>query len=530
MAAYKWCLFFLCLSLQGFAQSNRYVVFFTDKNNSAYSISSPENFLSAQCLKRRAKQSSPVTSDDLPVNTTYVNAIRDLGVRVFFPTRWLNGVLVEMDESNVAQIQDLSFVSNVEMVAPGKKLIGGRVRKNERLDTTFETPFNAAQLQQLELVDMHNDGYRGENITIAVLDAGFPAVNQAAPFQHLFMKKRIKGTFDFIRNSGNVYQYSNHGTEVLSIIAANSEVYAGGAFEANFFLYVTEDPNSEYRIEEYNWLFAAEKADSVGVDIITTSLGYSLFDDPSMDYAGKDFDGKTAIASKAAVLAMAKGIVVVCSVGNEGPGNLSAPADAIGVLSVGAVDINGQWVNFSSGGPTADSRIKPDVAALGYQTEFINTNGTVAAGSGTSFAAPLVASLAAGVVQAFPFLKVNQVYEAITQSADQASAPDNQKGYGVPHFEAVKTYVTEKYSQSPDNISEYPTVADQEVRINFTQPMSQTTIYFLDIFGRILSKQTVVVDSIDTEYAFDVSGFSAGVYLIQLKNIFVTKTIRFVKR
>src|SRR5258706_12034518 len=381
-----------------FGQANRYIVFFKDKTNTPYSIGQPTYFLSDKAMKRRTKQNIDIVENDLPVDPAYVTQVKNTGARTFFTSRWMNCLLVEIGADSVNRVQSLPFVSRVEMVAPGKKLLGGRVGKLKKESSTAVPSATTAQLQQLGLDEMQRQGFHGETISMAVFDGGFQGVNFTQPFQHLFQNDQVKLTFDFVGNSGNVYQYDQHGTQVLSVIGAGiPNSFIGGAFAANFYLFVTEDVFSEYRIEEYNWLLAAEKADSAGVDIISTSLGYNEFDDPSMNYSATDLDGKTAIVTQAAVQAMLKGMVVVCSAGNEGNQSwhyITAPADAKGILSCGAVTSDGIKVPFSSVGPTADGRIKPDVVALGYGNAVVLPTGTVGSRSGTSFASPLIASLA----------------------------------------------------------------------------------------------------------------------------------------
>ncbi len=295
---------------------------------------------------------------------------------------------------------------------------------------------------------------------IAIFDAGFSGVNQTAPFSHLFQDHQIKATWDFVYGSDNVFQYDEHGTEVFSVIAAYQEgTFTGGAYEAAFQLYVTEDVGSEYRIEEYNWLFAAERADSSGVDIIHSSLGYYDFDDATMNYAKSAMDGKTAVITRAAQYAADRGIVVVCSAGNEGTlawQTITAPADAIGVLAVANVNSSGIRVASSSTGPSADGRIKPDVAALGASTTVIKSSGAVGTANGTSLAAPLVTSIVAGVWERYPVLTAHEVMDVIRKSASLAQNPNNQIGYGIPNFKAVVNYVETETQEQPFEVFPNP--------------------------------------------------------------------------
>jgi len=295
---------------------------------------------------------------------------------------------------------------------------------------------------------------------------------------------------------------------------------------------VTEDVSSEYRIEEYNWLWAAEKADSAGVDIISTSLGYNEFDDPSMNYSAADLDGKTAIVTRAATQAMMKGMVVVCSAGNEGnqPWHyVTAPADAMGILSCGAVSSDGVRVPFSSVGPTADGRIKPDVVALGYGNAVILPTGTVGSRSGTSFASPLIASLAAGIWQAYPKLTAVEVYEAIINSADQARTPDNLKGYGLPDFVGVKNYLAR--AEMNEAVTIYPNpVFDTALHVLFKEPTNESvTVTIYDRLGRTLSESTIDATWRNNPFQINVGGITSGLYLIKVKSPSLVKTFRWIK-
>jgi serine protease AprX len=460
MASYKIIvILFILISYTAEAQTNQYFVFFRDRSGSPFSISEPAQFLSARSIERRQKQNIVITEEDLPVNPDYVNQVKSTGAIPFFTSKWWNGVLVEADVAVIASINSLPFVSGLVLVAPGKKITGGRVNsKRQKKNASADQPVNQTQLQQIGLDEMHSMGYRGEGIRIAIFDSGFQGVNLSAPFSLLFTENRVKQTFNFVNNNSAVFQTDDHGTEVLSVMAANSDgVYTGGAYKAEYLLYLTEDVSSEYRIEEYNWTFAAERADSAGVDVINSSLGYYEFDESSMDYAKSDLDGKKAVVTRAARKAIEKGMIVVTSAGNEGGNSwklVTPPADTEGILAVGSVNALRSLSSFSSQGPSADSRIKPDVVALGSGTSVVRASGALGTASGTSLASPLIASLAAGALQAFPSLSAEEIYEAIIYSADQASMPDNLMGYGLPHFKAIKNYI--ESWQSEEVISIYP--------------------------------------------------------------------------
>lgn len=531
MVGCKGVFILLIVSSSTWAQSNRYVVFFKDKNSNPYLLSQPEGFLSPKSLKRRTHSGISLTAEDLPVTPSYLAQVKATGAKTFFTSKWMNGVLVEGSASMISSIASLPFVTKVDFVAPGKKLIGGRSKQLDRPNSRNAMGTTEAQLQMLGLDKMHQDGFYGEGVTISILDGGFQGVNSALPFQPIFAEGRVKMTQDFVTNSGNVYQFDAHGTEVFSVIAAKGEMFTGGAYKANYLLFVTEDVGSEYRIEEYNWLFAAEKADSAGTDVIQSSLGYNLFDDSQMDYKITDLNGKTAVVSKAASMARDRGIIVVVSAGNEGTSGwhfITPPADVDGILSAGAINNLGAKVGFSSFGPTSDGRVKPDVVALGQNATVILPDGTINTNSGTSFASPLVASLVAGLLQAYRSYTPAELVQAIKLSASQSKTPDNQLGYGVPNYIAVKNYL--ESNLSANEVFIYPNPTESTLRLAFKNlPQGQVDISFYDALGNLLSNPVTTLNWLNNPMEIPLSNLAAGSYFLKVKTATVSKTFRFVK-
>jgi len=524
----------LLFSIIANGQANRYMVFFKDKVGTPYSISAPEQFLSAKSIERRLKQGITITEEDLPVNPDYIAQVKATGAKTFFSSRWWNGLLVETNAATLATINSLPFVQESVLVAPGTKLMGGRTTKiKQRKNSTADQPVNQLQLQQIGIDQMHASGNKGEGISIAIFDSGFQGVNISAPFADLFAENRVKQTINFVTNTTGVYQTDDHGTEVLSVMGAYSAgSYTGGAYKADYFLYLTEDVSSEYRIEEYNWAFAAERADSAGVDVINSSLGYNEFDDSSMDYQTSDLDGQTAIVTKTARKAIERGIIVVCSAGNEGSGSwrlVTPPSDAQGILAVGSINSVGVLSSFSSKGPTSDGRIKPDVVALGSGTSVIKASGALGTASGTSLSSPLVASLAAGVWQAFPTLSAEEIVEAILNSASQAQTPDNLMGYGIPHFQAINNYL--ESSLSSELISVYPNpVSGDSFQIRLKEPVDtpvQVTIF--DSRGSRVADSSLQINWFSNPFQYDISQFMSGLYFVRVKSGSATATIRIAK-
>ncbi len=448
-----------------FSQSSRYLIEFTDKDtlNNPYSLQKPGEFLSKKALERREKQNIQVVLEDLPVSEHYLDSIKNAGVRIQNRSRWFNSVVGEIDSTIIDSLNQISFVENITFLAPPKtaskeseksgaqkcEITAKFQSKKEKIDSTT---YGYAKNQVLMLNGnyLHENGYQGEGKTIAVIDAGFLMSDTISVFDKLWNNGQILGQRDFEERGHDLYKEGNkgHGTYVLSIIGARSPgILYGTAPKASFWLLRSEVASSEYLIEEYNWVAAAEFADSAGVDIINTSLGYTTFDDSKQNHTYSDMDGESTVVSKAASIAASKGMLVIASAGNKGDDNwqyISAPADAKNILSVGAVDKYRSYASFSSVGPSSDGRVKPEVAAQGEGTFFATSDGSIAAGNGTSFAAPLVAGLSACLWQKYPDKTNQEVIDHIVQSASQFENPDSLKGYGVPDFEKAYALSTDK--------------------------------------------------------------------------------------
>ena len=526
------------VSVSAAAQQNRYMVFFKDKEGVSLSLSKPIEFLSEKAIQRRLKQGIDITTQDLPVARAYVQGVRDAGADAFFETRWMNGVLVQCDPSLLPSLETLPYVERVEFVAPHARLQnGGRRSFNLRRKSSHTGSETESQLQMLGIDMMHAADYKGQGVTIAVFDSGFPGVNTAAAFQNIFSEERFASavSYDFVHNTSDVFQYDDHGTEVLSVIAAEiPDAFTGGAYEATFQLFVTEDVPTEYRIEEYNWLFAAERADSAGVDIIHSSLGYYDFDDPSMDYTREQMDGKTTVVTRAAQWAADRGIVVITSAGNEG--NIAswrivtAPADGVDVVAVGGVSATRQKIPSSSIGPTADNRIKPDLVALGSGVKVVKASGQISTASGTSLAAPLVTSLAAGVLQRYPELGNREVIALLKLTASQATNPNNLMGYGIPNFKAVVNYQERVAQTTPFEIYPNP-LRDDTLTISPYDPdlVDSCQVEIISSQGQILGRGTVQFDWLNRTYRTDMSAMAPGIYFIRIHSEKRRHTFKLVK-
>lgn len=435
---------FIFTSFTTFAQ-NQYFVLFKDKANSPFSVSRPKEFLSDRSIKRRENQKIAISERDLPPNPNYLTEIAKTGAKVLYKSRWINGALVQTDVATLTKIRNLPFVKGLEGNGDIRNTrLNGENQATKTKDKfgnegVLDNGLSQTQLAMLGADKMHTKGYRGEGMLIGVLDSGFLNANKLTFFNDLFNDKRVIGTWDFVNNETNVYNDHSHGTNVLSCMAAfeNGRI-VGTAYKASYLLLTTEDVGSETKREEANWLFGAEMADSVGVDVINTSLGYTQFDNPAQDYKYTDMNGDRALATRAADWAAQAGILVVASAGNEGSGSwkyVGTPADADSIIAVGAVSGTQNIASFSSFGPSADGRVKPELSAQGAGTVIGNTTGTIGTSNGTSFSSPLLAGFAASFWQAFPTLTNMQVRELLIRSASQYTTPDNRVGFGIPNFD-----------------------------------------------------------------------------------------------
>ncbi len=443
-----------------FAQSqpkSYYWVKLNDKNGTPYQISHPEKFLSQRAIDRRARQHIPIDETDLPVSPVYLDSLKKLGLEIIHTSKWLNGATIRTaDTALISQVKKLSFVTAVQLTKPAlvTKSVCQKFAEPKITQNADSASYGNAiyQLQQLNGQYLHNQGFRGKGVQIAVLDAGFWHVNQFSAFDSLRNSGRILATRDFVNPTDDIYLQHYHGMSVLSCMGGNLPgSFIGTAPDASFYLFRTEDVATEYLIEEDNWVAAAELADSLGVDVINSSLGYNIFDDPRMSHTYADMNGHTTRITQGANMAFRKGILVFTSAGNEGANSwkhIIAPSDGENVICVGAVDKNGIRAYFSSVGPAFGGAVKPNVDAMGYATFLVNINGLLDHGSGTSFSSPVLAGMGACLVQANPYANVKQLKLAIEQSASQYSKPDSLLGYGIPDFGLADKYLKVNSSQS----------------------------------------------------------------------------------
>jgi len=399
--------------------------------------------LGAEALALRAEHGIAIDSLDYAVSTVYVDSLRKKGARICHTSRWMNGATIEASQESANAINGLPFVKSIEAT---KLTEGGKSCSVRKLALETKEDIKPDYREQLELFNLHRlheKGYKGQGITIGVLDVGFRNLLTLTAFDSIRKNGQLLGVYDFADEVTDIYgEGSEHGATCLGLIAGNRADYQGAANQAKFYVMRTEEYSTESPKEPDNWIAAVEKCDSLGVWIVSTSLGYQTFDNPAWNYTQQQMDGKTCRASRAATIAARKGLLLCTAAGNSAAKAtpwIGVPGDADSTLTVGAVGRDSVWAYFSSLGPTADGRIKPDVMALGLGSTLINpANEELRTGNGTSLATPLLAGFAACLWSAFPTETNMQIRERIIQSAHRVATPDGNYGYGIP--DAWKAY------------------------------------------------------------------------------------------
>ena len=421
-----------------------------DLQHTPFSVNRPEQFLSARSIERRKRQGLPVDVTDLPIAPAYLDSVSRTGIEIVGQSKWNNTLLVKIHkEKELNKLNSLSFITKKLKVFSSPDSITERKRSSFRkeLNSWESVPIHygaaAEQLKSLGGQRIHERGFYGNGMMIAVFDGGFMNVDRIPALHGV----KLAGLKDFVvPKSNNIFEEMEHGTMVLSTMAANApNLYVGVAPEAQYVLVRCEDERTESLAEEDYWASAAEYADSLGVDVINSSLGYHDFDDVKTNHLYWEQDGETTLISHTASMCADKGIICVNSAGNDGMGvwkKINFPADAKNILTVGSINEQGKNAAFSAVGPTADGRIKPDVMAYGSPTSVITGRGSIINDNGTSFSSPLIAGMTACLWQALPHKTAKQIIKLVKMAGNNQQHPDNIYGYGVPDF--WKAYQTGK--------------------------------------------------------------------------------------
>lgn len=475
-------------------QQHKYIVYLNGKPDPQYSLSQPAAYLGPKALSRRAKNGIEIKFRDLPVSPSLISQVRNLGVTVHYASKWLNALLIETDSLHAIQVANLPFVVG----SPQRLTKSFNKEEEDRYSNLCVAPMAASAMAPTAVQEetdtqnailgmdvMHQEGNFGQGVLVAVLDAGFPDVNTASTYRALRDSSRIVYTYDFVDHNSLVYDDHWHGAAVLSVMAGTEPGnFTGGAPKANYILLRTENAIPEAVDECFYWVMGAERADSLGADVINSSLGYTRFDNPNLDFSLNQLDGHSLFISRGAEQAADCGIVVVISAGNEGGnpnwggGKVGAPADADSILTIGAVFSDSILAPFSSVGPTADGRIKPDVVGQGVNDALYDARmGSLGFANGTSFSSPLVASLVTGLVSKFPNATAMDIRQAVINSGDRHSRPDTLFGNGLPNYGRAKSVLTGLKPLRSKALTMYPNPVKAGKIIVLPQSLSEVRAY-----------------------------------------------------
>jgi serine protease AprX len=556
-------LFIIAIASESGAQFTRYIVKLKNKGGTPYTFTNPTAYLSQRAIDRRSKYSIAIDSTDLPVTPSYLTQIRNVpNVTVLNVSKWLNSVTIQTSDANaITAINGLPFVQSVNGIAA--KIAGNSglyIDKFQKETSTMLSPaerteqifsdyynygtnsFNEIHLHNAEF--LHNIGLRGQGMRIAMLDGGFFHYTSLPAFDSANTNGQFLDTWDFVARESSVVEDIAHGMFCLSTIAANIPgQFVGKAPKASFYLYRTEDAPTEFLIEEHNWACGAERADSSGADVISTSLGYTTFDSIIVnsvkvanpdDHTYADMNGNTTMGAIAADLAAKKGLLVFVANGNDGGSSwhfLSTPADADSAVAVGAVNTAGTVGSFSSFGPSSDGQIKPDVASVGVNAIIESQSGTITSLSGTSLACPNMAGMSTCLWQGFPEFNNMKIVRAIQQAGSIASMPDNRIGYGIPDMKKafinlLVDFATSNATINACNVTLNWTSKDVDAmkyEIERKAPGDANYIKIADVSpstGQILSNHTY-------QFMNSLVNVSNGTVLYRIRQIIDTSTASF---
>jgi len=511
-------LIFLLFDAPLFAQELHAVVYFTDRPDVATSIANPSSILTQRSIARKQRHGVAIDERDVPINQNYVNTLKSQsGIDYRTQSKWFNAVHVVGSFQDLENLKTLDFVDRVDYADVAKS---ASVTRESKFDEDISLPASYGnarnQIEMIGLDELHNTGKTGDGVHIAVIDSGFPNVDTNRAFETARSEGRILGGYDFVAGDDTFYGDNFHGSRVLSIIAGQinngQEQYIGTAPDASYYLFRTEDAASETPVEMSYWVAAAERADSLGVDVLNVSLGYLGFDNSNESLTYQDMNGSSFI-SRGATRAAEKGLLVVTSAGNFGRNTsypwIAAPADAPGVFAIGAVTASENKSDFSSIGPTVDGRIRPSVVAQGTATWLVEESGLIRSGNGTSYSGPVIAGAMACLLQAFPNLPPAQLMEAVQNSASQATNPDNQLGYGIPDFGKALQTLSGGQLQQEERFNYY--VKDKILYLNTAQGESELSFQLFNLQGQLL----IELNALQTE-TIDLQQFSNGMYIFRL--------------
>jgi len=509
---------FLICQLMALAQQDAWV-YFTDKPNAIASLSNPISILTQAAIDRKANHSVAIDERDVPVHEPYIALVKaSTGITYKAKSKWFNAVHVRGSEADINDLMTThNFVDEIVFADSNLNLRTGSTQNKFQLEaslTNFTYGTTQNQVEMLKVDDLHIANYTGEGVVVAVVDAGFPNVNTMAGFERLRAVGNLMGGYDFVDRTEDVYNstVSDHGTKVLSTMAGFVEdQYVGTAPDATYYLFRTEDAPTENPVEESYWVEAVERADSLGVHIVNSSLGYVDFDNSNYDHTRAQLNGTTAYISKGANIAFEKGLIIVNSAGNSGASGVVAPADAAGVLSIAAVDENGDYAWFSSQGSAFQPTHKPDVAARGSGSYVINSSNQITQSNGTSFSSPILAGGIASLVQALPNATNAEIMSFVRESASQYSNPDYFLGYGIPDFQMALTLGLKQQSAKQFEFEIFPNPVHSNLFIKFPIVTEAVSVSIHNILGVL-----VYEDELESMRPIHTEALSKGLYLLTI--------------
>ncbi|MGH1384435.1 S8 family serine peptidase [Kordia sp.] len=536
----KLIVFVIILTAQfSVAQTQHAWVYFTDKADVANALANPTTILTQKAIDLKANHSVAIDERDVPVNESYITQVKnETGITVKAKSKWFNCIHVLGTQTDIDNLLNLSFVDQVVYADRSLNISGrpsvtansNRNKENFENQVIFNYGNGTNQVSMINVDKLHELDFTGEGITVAVMDSGFSSVNTMPAFQRLRNNGDLLNGYDFVDRTTDIYAFtgSDHGTRVLSNMAGYIDgQFVGTAPDASYYLFRTEDVASETPLEESYWVEAAERADSLGVDVVNTSLGYNTFDDSRYNYTTADMDGNTAFITKGSNIAVEKGLLIVNSAGNSGNtawGIIIAPGDGNG-FTIGAVDASGDYASFSSRGRTPNVPVKPDVVAQGFEAYVVNTAGLTTS-NGTSFSSPIIAGSMACLVQAFPNKTNVELMQLVRESASIYTNPTIQLGYGIPDFESVFQTLYTNEAGNVETIQVFPNPAKAIVQINLPTETQNATITLGSLVGKTIKVYTTSTSS----QQIDVRQLAAGMYLLRIEANGETITKKIIKQ
>ena len=532
---------FLQISIFSFSQTEDAWVYFTDKPDASFYLANPLEMLSQRALDRRVFQNIALDEKDVPIAVSYINQITNsVGITVKAKSKWLNALHIRGTISDIETLENLAFVDHIEFADKtldnnnsarnASQQMVTQVNKNLEALATFGYGTSNNQIEMLNGHLLHQQDFTGSGKIIAVMDTGFVGVDLTSPFQRMQENNLILGGYDFVNSSTNFYGGGSHGTMVLSTMGGYVEnQLVGTAPDSQYYLFITEDINAENPVEESFWVEAAEMADSLGVDIINTSLGYFGFDKPNYNYTYADMNGTTSFISRGSEVAFSRGMICVTSAGNSGNGenpHIAVPADAAHTLAVGAVMPDESYATFSSIGPSFDGRVKPDVMAQGKNAVVSNEAGNIGTSDGTSFSGPITAGLVACLWQALPDKTNTEIIQLIKESADLYATPNTQFGYGIPDFNLILQNALGTNSFVENKFIVYPNPVENVLNLVFPKDFNTGEISIYNSLGQKVLFEKMTINSSN----LSLENLSSGIYFYEIVSGNVSQKGKLIKK